>query len=874
MQATDQAPQRPSVIELADARPGRDSQMIPAKFPSRGLAVEVVALTTLGVATLFVVARLVTRLGLAKKSTWDDLVIVVGWILALGVTLSIVFGVANGLGRHDADIPHESRDDFRKCVYSFSVLYNPALMATKTSILLFYLRLSKNKKYFRLATYLTLAVVNIAGTILTFFSIFLCDPITKTFSDSSGQKCIRLVTLYFAASPTNVATDIVILMLPIPILTGTQLPRKQKIILVLTFALWLFVMIVDVIRINVLQNTILIITAGGRVPTLTDSFEDTADFAYLVAPALMWSAVEINAGIVCACIPTLRPLLRRVVPWLTKRVGSHSSGGSPKPKTKPTSRNHTSDVQSTTDETSGATAPTENRPIHSNARDLDIQMDQMEFLTQPRTENNITARNQTLLQVQSAGSAVYFGFFNLQPPKCMLRMSVGDSWKYCSVVTILFFMVGFSFGLLNALNDQISIVSQYTTKQSISLHTAFFGAYLIGPFTVGWYALKKGGFKIIFIVSLCLYGIGILMLWPSASFVSLPGFLISNVITGIGISSLELAANPFITLCGPPQYGEIRLLFAQAMQAGGVAVSELIANKGFAPLIQKKMNLIPVQWTYFSVALFAIVIALFFYYMPLPEAGDEDLQKELQPHLLPMNRAVRSASSTHIGGIRTVFLTLALGVMVQSIYLLSLEALNIWYIEVLAPPPAEQKIHGLSLSPRNYLLLAYSLMFFSRVVAGLLCLIMRPRLILLLFLAGSLAFTIAFVALPEGNTCFSPCLCYNVKGNGEEYEDRGSNADGFEVYRDGGPVDYIWGDEKSESEEVILGHNSFAWRRAGVSGISFCREEGKSEEDEDRGWERWGRWGSWGEEKIRRASAVGTEKVKKVVVVLREWADW
>ena len=656
-------------------------------------------------------------------------------------------------------------------------------MATKTSILIFYLCLSKNMKYFRLATYLTIAVVNIAGTILTFFNIFVCDPITKTFSNSSTQKCIRLVTLYFAASPTNVATDIVILILPIPILTGMQLPRKQKVILVFTFALGIFVMIVDVIRIDVLQNTILIITAGGPVPTTTDSLEDTTDFAYLVSPALMWSAVEINVGIICACIPTLRPLVKRVVPWLIERVGSHSSDGLPKSKSKSKSwpENQTLDVQITTNGSWGVTAPTEDRPIHPDARDSDIQLEfltenniaareqtlfpvhhpaardsdiQLEFLT----ENNIAAREQTVFPVQPTGTAIYFGFVNLQPPKCMLRMSVSDSWKYCSVVTILFFLWGFSNGLLNALSIQISTIAQLTFKQSLALNTAFYGGYIIGPFTVGWYALKKGGFKIIFIISLCIYGIGTLMLWPSASFISLPGFLVSNAVAAIGLSSLELAANSFITLCGPPQYGEMRLLFAQAMQALGAAVSELIADEAFAPLIQTKRNLIHVQWTYFTIALFTIVIALFFHYMPLPEANDDDLQEELQPDLLPMNRMVGAISLTHIGGIRVMCLTLALGVMVQSIYILSQVAFDIWYIYVFAPPPAEHKIDGLNLSPRKYLLLAYSLKFFSRVIGGALCFVMWPRLILLLSLAGALSFTIAFVALPEGRAAKDPNL--------------------------------------------------------------------------------------------------------------------
>lgn len=793
-------------------------------------------------------------------------------------------------------------------------------MATKTSILIFYLRLSKNKKYFRLATYLTMAVIIVGGTILTFFSIFACHPITKTFSNSTTQKCIRLVTLYFAATPINVVTDAVILILPIPILTGMQLPRKQKIILVLLFALGIFVMVVDVIRIDVLQDTLLIITAGGHVPTLTNTLEDTTNFAYLVSPALMWSAVEINIGIVCACIPTLRPLVRKVVPWLIGRVGTHSSDGSSRLAS--TSEHPTSDVQNSTSGSEAVTSPIKDRPIHPGAPDSDIQMD---FLAQPRMENSVTTRQQTKLPTQPEGTSLYFGLINLEPPKCMLRMSVSDSWKYCSVVTILFFMWGFSYGLLNALNVQISIISHFTTKQSLSLHTAFYGGYLIGPFTVGWYALKMGGFKIIFIVGLCIYGIGTLMLWPSASFVSFPGFLVSNVVTAIGISSLELAANPFITLCGPPQHGEMRLLFAQAMQAVGVAVSELIADKAFAPLIRKKMNLVHVQWSYFSIALFTVVVALFFYYMPLPEASDEELEQELQTHLLPTDTTARMApSSMRISGMRVIFLTLALGAMVQSIYLLSLEAMNIWYIYVLAPPVAEQKADDLNISPRNYVLLGYSLMFFSRVIAGVLCLVMRPRLILLGCLIGTLAFTIGFVALPGDNLSNNPNLvaglgimmffflapvfplvyAITLRGMGSKTRIAAAVLTASNCLGTVGPWIIFgamknWSIRRSFWVLILLFGIALVFpvylsvvkkarsivdcnvtdRRPCEWPGSHRRQSGvldmrrrRSDEVEERDWRRWSGWGSWGEEKVRRASAVSAERVKKIVVMFKEWA--
>lgn len=127
---------------------------------------------------------------------------------------------------------------------------NPALMVTKTSILLFYLGLSKEERLFRVLTYLTLAVVNAAGIALTFLNIFQCRPVSATFKEQipSGVSCTDIVTLYLSSAPVNIITDLAILFLPIPILTGMRLPRKQKIILVITFSFGAFVAVVDVVR--------------------------------------------------------------------------------------------------------------------------------------------------------------------------------------------------------------------------------------------------------------------------------------------------------------------------------------------------------------------------------------------------------------------------------------------------------------------------------------------------------------------------------------------------------------------------------------------------------------------------------------------------
>ena len=128
-------------------------------------------------------------------------------------------------------------------------------MAVKTSILVFYLTMTRNQKVFRWANYVTLFVVNAAGFALTLVNVFQCRPIGAVFLSHlpADANCTDIVTLY-SSSPVNIITDIAILLLPMPLLTTMRLPFKQKIILVITFSFGFFVAVVDVVRIAFLQQ--------------------------------------------------------------------------------------------------------------------------------------------------------------------------------------------------------------------------------------------------------------------------------------------------------------------------------------------------------------------------------------------------------------------------------------------------------------------------------------------------------------------------------------------------------------------------------------------------------------------------------------------
>lgn len=91
--------------------------------PDRGPAVFAVTTVTLVMATLFVVARMVTRLCIVRRWAIDDFVMTLAWLFAVTLSLTINVGVNYGLGRHDRNINPAKVHGLKMCEYLFSIFY-------------------------------------------------------------------------------------------------------------------------------------------------------------------------------------------------------------------------------------------------------------------------------------------------------------------------------------------------------------------------------------------------------------------------------------------------------------------------------------------------------------------------------------------------------------------------------------------------------------------------------------------------------------------------------------------------------------------------------------------------------------------------------
>jgi len=119
------------------------------------------------------------------------------------------------------------------------------------------------------------------------------------------------------------------------------------------------------------------------------------------------------------------------------------------------------------------------------------------------------------------------------------------------------------------------------------------------------------------------------MFWPSAVYRSFGGFCGSLFIVGSGLSTLEVSANPFIATCGPPRLSEFRLELSQSFQAIGSVMAPLLASRVFFSNTTPD-DLSKVQWTYLGIAAFVTLLAVVFYFAPIPEVTDADMELQAE----------------------------------------------------------------------------------------------------------------------------------------------------------------------------------------------------------------------------------------------------
>lgn len=191
------------------------------------------------------------------------------------------------------------------------------------------------------------------------------------------------------------------------------------------------------------------------------------------------------------------------------------------------------------------------------------------------------------------------------------------------LVTSLFFLWGMAYGLLDVLNKHFQETLNITTTRSTLLQAAYFGAYFLVALPAGMF-INRFGYKRGIILGLLLYAAGSFLFFPAAQNESFNFFLIALFILAAGLTCLETAANPYITVLGKPETSALRLNLAQCFNGVGSFIGPVIgANLFFGEA--NATNLDSVKMVYLIIGGVVVLIAALFMKTPLPEIKESKL---------------------------------------------------------------------------------------------------------------------------------------------------------------------------------------------------------------------------------------------------------
>ncbi|KAL7943820.1 major facilitator superfamily domain-containing protein [Trichoderma barbatum] len=209
------------------------------------------------------------------------------------------------------------------------------------------------------------------------------------------------------------------------------------------------------------------------------------------------------------------------------------------------------------------------------------------------------------------------------------ELTLRESIFPIALVTVLFFLWGFSYGLLDTLNKHFQNTLNIDQARSSGLQAAYFGAYPLASLGHAAWILRHYGYRAVFIWGLFLYALGAAIAIPCIKAKSFGGFCASIFIIGNGLGSLETAANPFITVCGPPKHAELRINISQAFNGIGSVIAPVLGSYVFFNFSDERA-LENVQWVYLAIVVFVLLLATLFFLAKIPEITNADMEFQAQ----------------------------------------------------------------------------------------------------------------------------------------------------------------------------------------------------------------------------------------------------
>ncbi|KAJ0416740.1 hypothetical protein BJY00DRAFT_325997 [Aspergillus carlsbadensis] len=285
--------------------------------------------------TIVIILRCYSRF-LIRQFGWDDILIVIAWLLAVGQTYTVwIYTKLSYQGYHIWDVPKQTIDEqilAQRYNLANQLLYNPILAIVKASIIVFIYRLEDRRPIVRWNLHILFAV-NLGLMVAIFLAdLFQCTPLHYVYdyprmdlveqaaagADENGMvdgevvkggTCIHQVNFFLISAGMTILTDIWLLCIPTMIVWHLQMNRRKKIAIAGVLSMGVIVTIIGIAR--------LVIYNGRFKPNKTDR---THNIGHTI------SGVEVNVAIITASATALTALINQIAPRLFPSSNTTSQG--------------------------------------------------------------------------------------------------------------------------------------------------------------------------------------------------------------------------------------------------------------------------------------------------------------------------------------------------------------------------------------------------------------------------------------------------------------------------------------------------------------------------------------------------------------------
>ena len=151
------------------------------------------------------------------------------------------------------------------------------------------------------------------------------------------------------------------------------------------------------------------------------------------------------------------------------------------------------------------------------------------------------------------------------------------NYSAMAMVTTLFFAWGFCTVINDTVIPHLQSIFDLSYVQASLIQLAFFSSYFIFAMPAGK-LVEWVGYQRSMVIGLITMGVGALLFVPAAAVATYGFFLGAEVVLAAGVTILQVAANPYVTILGPPETASSRLNLTQAFNTLGDTVAPYIGG--------------------------------------------------------------------------------------------------------------------------------------------------------------------------------------------------------------------------------------------------------------------------------------------------------